>query len=823
MRKMTTATQSSVEKKSKKITLGITGMTCATCALTNEEELANLPGVKKASVNFNVERATIMYDPSKVKLQDFVKTIEDVGYGVATAKVTIAIGNMSCSSCAATIEEVLNEVDGVKSAVVNFATEKATVEYIPTITNLSALKKAIIDAGYDVLAIPEEDGMIDVEKIAREKEIKTQKLLVVLGTALSIPMLLIGMLLPVEVFGGEFFKNLVLFALATPGQAIIGWQYYVRTFKRLLHFRANMDTLIAMGTSAAFGYSTVITFFLGGDVYFDSAIMILTLITLGKYLEAVAKGRTSEAIKKLLDLQAKTATVIRDGKEIEIPIEDVEVGDLVIVKPGDKIPVDGIVREGRSSVDESMLTGESLPIEKNVGDEVIGATLNKLGTLKFEAMKVGKDTALAQIIKIVEDAQGSKAPIQRLADTVAGYFVPAVIVIALVTFVLQYFFGLSQLIGIPLGALDAFTFAMLAMVAVLVIACPCALGLATPTAIMAGTGKGAENGILIKGGESLETAHKMNAVIFDKTGTLTKGEPELTDVVTSNGYDKKKLLTYAASIEKGSEHPLGEAIVKGAEQEGIQFIDVEGFEAIPGHGVKATVNGETVFIGNEKLMNDNNINTESLRDAIKRLQSEGKTAMIVSINKTSAGVLAVADTLKEYSKEAVKKLQKMGVEVIMLTGDNERTAHAIAKQIGITRVFAEVLPADKANMVKQLQNEGKIVGMVGDGINDAPALVQADIGIAIGSGSDVAIESSDITLIGEDLRAVVGAIALSKKTMSTIKRNLFWSFFYNTAFIPIAALGLLLPMFAAAAMAMSSVSVVSSSLWLKRFQPMRVI
>ncbi|MCK5588566.1 MAG: heavy metal translocating P-type ATPase, partial [Candidatus Lokiarchaeota archaeon] len=464
-----------------------------------------LPGVNKASVNFNLERATITYDPSRVKLQDFVKTIEDVGYGVGTGKVTIVIGNMSCSSCAATIEEVLNEVDGVKSAVVNFATEKATVEYIPTITNLSALKKAIIDAGYDVLAIPEEDGMIDVEKAAREKEIKKQKLLVVLGTALSIPMLLIGMLLPVEVFGGEFFKNLVLFALATPGQVIIGWQYYVRTYKRLLHLRANMDTLIAMGTSAAFGYSTVITFFLSGDVYFDSAIMILTLITLGKYLEAVAKGRTSEAIKKLLDLQAKTATVIRDGKEIEIPIEDVEVGDLVIVKPGDKLPVDGIVREGRSSVDESMLTGESLPIEKNLGDEVIGATLNKLGTLKFEAMKVGKDTALAQIIKIVEDAQGSKAPIQRLADSVAGYFVPLVIVIALVTFVLQYFFGLSQLIGIPLGELNAFTFAMLAMVAVLVIACPCALGLATPTAIMAGTGKGAENGILIKGGESLET------------------------------------------------------------------------------------------------------------------------------------------------------------------------------------------------------------------------------------------------------------------------------------------------------------------------------
>ncbi|MCW4031209.1 MAG: heavy metal translocating P-type ATPase, partial [Candidatus Bathyarchaeota archaeon] len=760
---MTTATQSSVEKKSKKITLGITGMTCATCALTNEEELANLPGVNKASVNFNLERATITYDPSRVKLQDFVKTIEDVGYGVGTAKITIAIGNMSCSSCAATIEEVLNEIEGVKSAVVNFATEKATVEYIPTITNISALKKAIIDAGYEVLAIPEEDGMVDVEKIAREKEIKRQKLLVVLGTALSIPIMLIGMLLPVEVFGGEFFKNLVLFALATPGQAIIGWQYYVRTFKRLLHLRANMDTLIAMGTSAAFGYSTVITFFLSGDVYFDSAIMILTLITLGKYLEAVAKGRTSEAIKKLLDLQAKTATIIRDGKEIEIPVEDVEVGDLVIIKPGDKIPVDGIVREGRSSIDESMLTGESLPVEKNIGDEVIGATLNKLGTLKFEAMKVGKDTALAQIIKIVEDAQGSKAPIQRLADAVSGYFVPIVIVIALVTFVLQYFFGLSQLIGIPLGALDAFTFAMLAMVAVLVIACPCALGLATPTAIMAGTGKGAENGILIKGGESLETAHKMNSVIFDKTGTLTKGEPELTDVVTSNGYDKKKLLTYAASIEKGSEHPLGEAIVKGAEQENIKFIDAEDFEAIPGHGVKASVNGETVFIGNEKLMTDNNINIESLKEAITRLQSEGKTALVVAINNTSAGVLAVADTLKEYSKEAVKKLQKMGVEVIMLTGDNERTAHAIAKQIGIKRVFAEVLPADKANMVKKLQSEGKVVGMVGDGINDAPALVQADVGIAIGSGSDVAIESSDITLIGEDLRAVVGAIALSKK------------------------------------------------------------
>ncbi len=826
MKKMTTATQSSVEKKSKKITLGITGMTCATCALTNEEELANLPGVKKAAVNFNLEKAHIEYDPSRVGFKDFIKTIEDVGYGVATQKVTIAIGNMSCASCAQTIEEALNEVDGVKSAVVNFATEKATVEYLPTVTTLDLLKKAIIDAGYEVLEIPEEAAMVDVEKEARKKEIGVQKRLVALGAVLSTLIMGIGMLIPVEVFGEEFFKNLILFALATPGQAILGWQYYVRTFKRLLHFKANMDTLIAMGTSAAYGYSVATTFFLGGEVFYDSAIMILTLITLGKYLEAVAKGRTSEAIRKLLDLQAKTATVIRDGQEVEIPVEDVEVGDMVIVKPGDKIPVDGIVREGRSSVDESMLTGESLPVEKNVGAEVIGATLNKLGTLKFEAMKVGKDTALAQIIKIVEEAQGSKAPIQRLADTVSGYFVPTVILIALVTFVLQYFFGLSQFLGLPIGGRDAFAFAMLAMVAVLVIACPCALGLATPTAIMAGTGKGAENGILIKSGESLETAHKMNAVIFDKTGTLTKGEPELTDVILANNsknYDRNTLLQYAASIEKGSEHPLGEAIVKGAEKEDIQFIDSKDFEAIPGHGVMAKVNGEAVLIGNEKLMTDNNINIDQLKDSIERLQNEGKTAMITAINGTAAGILAVADTLKEYSKEAVEKLQKMGVEVIMLTGDNERTAEAIAKQLGITRVFAEVLPEDKAKMVKRLQNEGKVVGMVGDGINDAPALVQADIGIAIGSGTDVAIESSDITLIGEDLRAVVGAIALSKKTMGTIKRNLFWAFFYNTAFIPIAMLGLLLPMFAAAAMAASSVSVVSSSLWLKRFQPMSVI
>jgi Cu+-exporting ATPase len=574
--------------------------------------------------------------------------------------------------------------------------------------------------------------------------------------------------------GGEFFKNLLQFAIATPGQIILGWQYYVGTYKRLLHLKANMDTLIAMGTSAAYGYSVATTFILGGEVYFDTALVILTLITLGKYLEAVAKGRTSEAIKHLIGLQAKTATAIRDGKEVEIPIEDVEVGDIVIVKPGEKIPVDGLVREGYSSVDESMLTGESIPVEKKVGDEVIGATLNKFGMLKFEAIKVGKDTALAQIIKIVEEAQGSKAPIQRLADKVSEHFVPTVIVIAISAFALQYFFGLSRLLGLAVGGVGVFTFAMLAMVAVLVIACPCALGLATPTAIMVGTGKGAESGILIKGGESLERAHKMNSVIFDKTGTLTKGEPELTDVIAVNDFDRNKLLQYAASIEKGSEHSLGEAIVKGAEKEGIEFINSEGFAAIPGHGVKAIVNGETVLIGNKKLMVDNNVNTDLLKDTIEKLQNEGKTAMIASIDGVAAGVFAVAATLKKYSKEAVEKLQKLGVEVIMLTGDNERTAQAIAKQIGIKRVFAEVLPEEKANMVKKLQSEGKVVGMVGDGINDAPALVQADVGIAIGSGTDVAIESSDITLIGEDLRAVVGAIALSKKTMKTIKRNLLF-------------------------------------------------
>jgi Cu+-exporting ATPase len=585
-----------------------------------------------------------------------------------------------------------------------------------------------------------------------------------------------------------------------------------------------MNTLIAVGTSAAYIYSVLATFFPGlfaaqgltAEVYFDTAGAIIVLILLGRLLEARAKGQTSEAIKKLIGLQAKTARVVRDGEEMDIPVEEVTIGDLVMVRPGEKIPVDGILKEGRSSVDESMITGESIPVEKNPGDGVIGATINKAGTFRFEATKVGKDTMLAQIIKMVEEAQGSKPPIARLADIISSYFVPVVIGIAVVTFILWYFWG-------PTPAL---TYAVLNFVAVLIIACPCALGLATPTSIMVGTGKGAENGVLIRGGEALETAHKLTAIVMDKTGTLTKGEPSVTDIVTFNSHEEADILRYAASAEKGSEHPLGEAIVNRAKEENIPLLNPENFNAIAGHGIEATIEGRSLLMGNAKLMKDRGIMMDRLQKKAEDLSNEGKTPMFVAIDQNPAGIIAVADTLKENSKEAVDALHRMGVEVAMLTGDNRRTADAIARQIGIDRVLAEVLPEGKADEVKNLQTEGKKVGMVGDGINDAPALVQADVGIAIGTGTDVAMESSDITLIGGDLRGVVTAIALSKATLRNIKQNLFWAFAYNTILIPVAAgvlfpfFGILLnPIFAAAAMGLSSVTVVSNALRLRRFKP----
>nr|WP_278287330.1 copper-translocating P-type ATPase [Caloranaerobacter ferrireducens] len=597
----------------------------------------------------------------------------------------------------------------------------------------------------------------------------------------------------------------VQLALATPVQFIIGYRFYKGAYHSLKGGGANMDVLVALGTSSAYFYSLYNLIAGVREYYFEASAVIITLILLGKMLESIAKGRTSEAIKKLMNLQAKTAKVIRDGKELDIPIEEVVVGDTVIVRPGEKIPVDGIVIEGSSSVDESMLTGESIPVDKKEGDEVIGATINKHGTFKFKATKVGKDTVLSQIIKLVEEAQGSKAPVQRLADKVAGIFVPTVVGIAILTFIAWYF------------ADGDFANALINAVAVLVIACPCALGLATPTAIMVGTGKGAENGILIKGGEYLEKTHQINTLIFDKTGTITKGEPEVTDIISFTN-SKENILKFAAIAEKASEHPLGQAIVKKGEESGIKLIDPEKFNAIPGHGIFAVVEGKEIYLGNRKLMKDKNIDIEDIEDEIIKLENQGKTAMLLSVNGRIEGIIAVADTVKEHSKEAIKELKSMGIEVYMITGDNERTAKAIAKEVGIENVIAEVLPEHKAEKVEKLKAQGKKVGMVGDGINDAPALVAADIGFAIGTGTDVAIEAADITLMKGDLRDIVLAIRLSRKTMRTIKQNLFWAFFYNTAGIPLASLGFLNPMIAGAAMAFSSVSVVSNSLRLKRFK-----
>ncbi len=615
-----------------------------------------------------------------------------------------------------------------------------------------------------------------------------------------------------------FRKNIWLFLFATPVQFGAGWRYYKGTFDALKVGTANMDTLIAMGTSAAWGYSTIITFFPDifeeTEVFFDTAAAIITLILIGKLLEDISKGRASEALIKLMDLQPKMAHVIRDEEEVEIPVELVEAGDIVVVRPGEKIPVDGVVIEGHSSVDESMITGESIPVEKKPSDEVIGATLNKVGLLKFKATKVGSDTTLSQIINLVEEAQLSKAPMQRLADYISARFVPSVILIALVSFSLWYFIGDKS-----------FTFSLAILIAVLIIACPCALGIATPTAIMVGTGKGAENGILIKGGEHLERTYKVQTIVFDKTGTLTKGEPSVTDVVPINS-SEEEILKLASMAEKGSEHPLGEAIVRGAKVKGLEIPDAESFEAVPGQGVRAVYDGKEILLGNRKLMENNSIPYEEIEEKIQALEKEGKTVMILTVNKTITGLIAVADTLKEYSKDAVKKLQEMGIEVIMLTGDNRRTAEAIAKKLGITKVLSEVLPQDKAKVIKKLQDEEKIVGMVGDGINDAPALAQADVGIAIGSGTDVAVETGDIILLKDDLRDVVAAIQLSKQTVRKFKQNLFWAFFYNVALIPLAAgilyplLGILLdPIYAAAAMSSSSVTVVTNSLLLKRFTP----
>jgi Cu+-exporting ATPase len=815
--------------KAKKTHIPITGMTCATCAATIQKGLGQMPGIKKAEVNLASEKASVEYDPGRVDLAKIKHEISRLGYEAATKKSIFPVSGMTCASCVNRVEEALSSVPGVISVNVNLASEKASVEYLEG-TEFAELRRAVREAGYDLG--PEAATLEDVTTAA-QRDIRKVRNRFIVAAVLAAAVMALGF---TTTFAGLPY---LLWALATPVQFWAGWRFYRGAWGALRHRTADMNTLIAVGSSAAYFYSAVAVVFpglftisgLGTHLYFDTSSMIVTLILLGRFLEARAKGQTSAAIKELVGLQPKTALVIRDGKEAEIPIEDVQIGDTILVRPGQRVPVDGIIREGYSSLDESMITGESLPAEKAAGDEVVGATINKTGSFRFEATKVGKDTTLARIIRLVEEAQGSKAPIQRLADVIASYFVPIVIGIAVITFIIWYF----------IGPAPALTYAFLNFIAVLIIACPCALGLATPTAIMVGTGRGAEHGILIRSAGALERAHQINTVLLDKTGTLTRGQPEVTDILAAPESSQEEVLQLAASAEHGSEHPLGEAIVRAAKDKKLKLLPARDFDAIPGKGVKASVAGRELILGNLKLIEEMGLSLNGLGTEAERLREMGKTVMFLGADSRVTGLIALADTLKPGAGEAVAELHRMGIETVMLTGDNRRTAEAIARQAGIDRALAEVLPENKSGEVKKLQEKKKVVAMVGDGINDAPALAQADVGIAIGTGTDVAMETGDITLISGDLEGIVTAISLSKGTMRTIRQNLFWAFAYNTALIPIAAgvlylafgsgtvpsglnfilgnYGFLNPILAAAAMAASSVTVVLNSLRLKRFRP----
>lgn len=817
-----------------KKTIEITGMTCAACAMRIEKAVGRLDGVEKAAVNLATEKLSVEYDETKISGSAIKQAVEKIGYGVVedvqNVTATIPVAGMTCAACAARIEKAVGKMDGVSNVSVNLATEKATVEYDRKKVKLSSIKQSIEKLGYKALDA-ERENAVDEDKERKEKEIRTLWRKFTLSAIFAVPLLYLAMgsMIPWLHFPIPGFldhmKHPVAYALTQIALVLpvvaAGRRFYSVGYKAIFQRSPNMDSLIATGTTAAILFSLystcrIITGHMEAveGLYFETAGVIITLILLGKSLEAVSKGRTSEAIKKLMGLAPKTAVVIQGGKEIEVPIDEVETDDIVLVKPGEKIPVDGVVLEGNTSVDESMLTGESIPVDKKAGDKVFAAGINKNGVIQFRATKVGGDTALAQIIKLVEQAQGTKAPIARMADIVSGYFVPAVFIIAVIAFLAWFLTGHSL------------EFSLTIFISVLVIACPCALGLATPTAIMVGTGKGAQCGILFKGGEILEATHKITTVVFDKTGTLTQGTPAVTDIVTVSEMSNSELLQIAASAEKGSEHPLGEAIVRRAETENIELIKPERFNAIPGFGIEVEIGGKNILMGNKKLMDEREISLEALTGKSDSLAGEGKTPMYIASDGKIAGIIAVADVVKENSAKAVEKLRSMGIEVAMITGDNRKTAEAIAKQVGIDRILAEVLPQDKSDEVKKLQAEGKKVAMVGDGINDAPALAQADIGIAIGSGTDVAIESADIVLMKNDLMDVATAINLSKNTIRNIKQNLFWAFGYNVAGIPVAA-GLLFlfggpllnPMFAAAAMSLSSVSVLSNALRLKRFKP----
>lgn len=811
-------------------TLKIEGMTCAACARAVERASKKIDGVSDASVNFATEKLNLNYDENKVKVEDIQAAVEKAGYKALTETVkrTLNLEGMTCAACAKAIERATGKLDGVESSSVNFASEKLLIEFDPSKLRVSDIKRAIEKAGYKAY---EEQAQVDSDKERKEREIKKLWTRFLISAIFTVPLLtismghMLGIQLPMIInpMGNPLNFALIQLVLVIP-VVICGYRFFTVGYRSLFKLSPNMDSLIAVGTSAALIYGIYSIIEIAGghtsfamELYFESAATIITLISLGKYLEAVSKGKTSEAIKTLMGLAPKTAVIIRDGKETEISIDEVEEGDIILVKPGEKIPVDGEITEGSTSVDESMLTGESIPVEKEPGDKVIGASINKNGSIKYRATRVGKDTVLAQIIKLVEEAQGSKAPIARMADIIAGYFVPVVMALAFAAALAWYLAGY----GIVFAITKIF-------ISVLIIACPCALGLATPTAIMVGTGKGAEYGVLIKSGAALETAHKIDTIVFDKTGTITEGKPKVTDILASEGSNENNLLQIAASAEKGSEHPLGEAIVREAEEKGIQYAEVEKFQALPGLGIEVVIKGRKILLGNKKLMTERNIYLGQFEKSSEKLASEGKTPMFISEEGNITGIIAVADTVKESSKKAIDKLHDMGIRVAIITGDNKNTAEAIARQVGIDKVLAEVLPQDKAEEVKKLQAEGSKTAMVGDGINDAPALAQADIGIAIGSGTDVAMESADIILMKSDLMDVPTAIQLSRKTIKNIKENLFWAFGYNTLGIPVA-MGvlhifggpLLNPMIGAAAMSFSSVSVLLNALRLRNFKPVK--